>query len=217
MLTRVIGMSLISFFGTLLFRIYIRTLRLVTLYPERVDQFHQKSYPVIIVFWHGRQLIMPFAYRGKAAYVLVSQHRDGEYVHQILRRLGFGTVRGSTTRGAIHAVNQLVDLANAGEDIVFTPDGPRGPRCIVQPGVVYIAQKTGLPIIPLAFGAKRKHVFQSWDRFQFPMPWTRSVFVWGNPLWVMPSAGDEERIKKCKELEGTLNQLCDEADHYFSS
>lgn len=217
MLTRFIGMSLISFCGTLFLRIYMSTLRLITLYPDRVDQFHQKNHPVIIAFWHGRQLIMPFAYRGKFGHVLVSQHRDGEYVHQILRRLGFGTVRGSTTRGAIHAVSQLVNLGNAGSDIVVTPDGPRGPRCIVQPGVVYVAQKTGLPIIPLAFGAKRKYVFRSWDRFQLPMPWTRSVFVWGDPLWVRSSAGDAERIEKCKELEGALNQLCDEADHYCTS
>ena len=203
--------------GTPVLRMHARTLRLDTLYLERVDQFHRKRQPVIIAFWHGRQLMMPFAYRGISGYVLVSQHRDGRYIHEVLRRLGFGTVRGSTTRGGVRAVSELVALAKAGSDIVFTPDGPRGPRCVAQPGIAYVAQKTGLPIVPLAFGAARKHVFQSWDRFQLPMPWTRSVFVWGEPLWVARDGGKIERERTCKEIENALNRLCDEADRYCAS
>lgn len=203
--------------GTALLRVYAKTLRTRTLYPERIDNFHKNKMPVIIAFWHGRQLMMPFAYRGTSGYVLVSQHRDGEYIHGILKRLGFGTVRGSSTRGGMHAVSKLVSLAHEGSDIVFTPDGPQGPRCVAQSGIVYIAQKTGLPIVPLAFGAAKKHVFQSWDRFQLPLPWTRSVFVWGEPLWVHDQTGKTEREKKCKDLEGALNRLCDEADQYCTS
>ncbi|MBQ27473.1 MAG: hypothetical protein CMH81_04950 [Nitrospiraceae bacterium] len=203
--------------GTALLRIYAKTLRIHTLYPERIDQFHKKRMPVIIAFWHGRQLMMPFAYRGKSGYVLVSQHRDGEYIHGILQRLGFGTVRGSTTRGGMRAVGELLSLAQAGSDLVFTPDGPRGPRCVAQSGIAYVAQKTGLPIVALAFGAAKKYVFQSWDRFQLPLPWTRSVFVWGEPLWVHRESGKIEREEKCKEIEDELNRVCDEADQYCLS
>ena len=200
--------------GTAVLKLHAKSLRIDTLYPERIDQFHHKHMPVIIAFWHGRQLMMPFAYRGTSGHVLVSQHRDGEYIHGILRRLGFGTVRGSTTRGGMRAVSELVSLARAGSDIVFTPDGPRGPRCVAQQGLAYVAQKTGLPIVPLAFGAAKKYVFQSWDGFQLPLPWTRSVFAWGEPLWVDPSGGKPERDAKCKEIDDALNQLCDEADRH---
>ncbi len=203
--------------GSVLLRLYVKTLRIHTLYPERVDLFHKKRMPVIIAFWHGRQLMMPFAYRGLSGYVLVSQHRDGEYIHGILKRLGFGTVRGSTTRGGMRAVKELVSLAQTGSDLVFTPDGPRGPCCVAQSGIVYVAQKTGLPIIALAFGAAKKHVFQSWDSFQLPLPWTRSVFVWGRPLWVHRECGKSERDEKCKEIENELNRVCDEADQHCLS
>ncbi len=212
-----LAMHLLPLVGPPLLQIYAKSLRIRTLYPERVDQFHDKGMPVIIAFWHGRQLMMPFAYRGSAGHVLVSQHRDGEYIHSILQRLGFGTVRGSTTRGGMRAASELMALARRGEDVVFTPDGPRGPRCVAQPGIVYVAQKTGLPIVPLAFGAARKHVFQSWDGFQLPIPGTRSVFIWGEPLRVPPNCGKLERAGKCHEIGDALNRLCDEADQYCTS
>ena len=216
-MTQFFSKQLFPFIGATLLQSYVKTLWIDTLHQERIDQFHEKRMAVIIAFWHGRQLMMPFAYRGTSGHVLVSRHRDGEYIHRILCHLGFGTVRGSTTRGGTNAVSKLMLLAKTGSDIVVTPDGPQGPRCVAQPGIAYIAQKTGLPIVPLAFGAAKKHVFQSWDRFQLPMPWTRSVFVWGEPLWVEYQCGKTGREKKCKEISDALNRLCDEADRYCAS
>ena len=133
------------------------TLRIRTLHAERVRTFWESGRGVVIAFWHSRQLMMPLCYGGSRLYVLISEHRDGELIHRIVRRFGFDTIRGSTTRGGARALRQMARLGRAGGDLAVTPDGPRGPRCIAQPGVVELAKLTGLPIIPLTFAASKKN------------------------------------------------------------
>ncbi len=123
---------------------------------EPVDQLYAQGKQIIIAFWHGQQLMMPLAYRGKNAHILISQHRDGEMICRIVKRFGFGAVRGSSTRGGGVALRQLIRLGRSGVDLVVTPDGPKGPRHIVQKGVIQLAQATGLPIVPLTFACSKK-------------------------------------------------------------
>jgi lysophospholipid acyltransferase (LPLAT)-like uncharacterized protein len=154
------------------------TLRLRTLYPERVDALWRTDQPVIIAFWHGRQAMMPLAYRRRQITkqarieILVSQHRDGELIARVMRWFKFGCVRGSTTRGGSRALRQLVRSARAGADLAVTPDGPRGPRCVAQAGVIELAKLTGLPIVPLTFAASKKNCSRVGTglncRFPFP-------------------------------------------------
>lgn len=126
---------------------------------------------MIIAFWHGQQLMMPLAYRGRQARILISQHRDGELIYRIVKRFGFGAIRGSTTKGGQEALRQLIRSGQQGVDLVITPDGPKGPRHIVQPGVIALAKATGLPIIPLTFGCSKKKSFpvgiNLWSRIRF--------------------------------------------------
>ena len=133
------------------------TLRTRTLHGERVWAFWESGRGVIIAFWHGRQLMMPLCYGGSRLYILISEHRDGELIHRIVRRFGFDTIRGSTTRGGVRALRQMARLGRADADLALTPDGPRGPRCVAQPGVVELAKLTGLPIVPLTFAASKKN------------------------------------------------------------
>ena len=133
------------------------TLRVRTLHADRIKTFWETGRPVIVAFWHGRQLMMPLCYGGSRLSILISEHRDGELIHRIVRRFGFDTVRGSTTRGGARALRQLVRLGRSGADLAVTPDGPRGPRCVAQAGVVELAKLTGLPIIPLTFAASKKN------------------------------------------------------------
>lgn len=133
------------------------TLRLRTLYPERVEARWTEGKNVIITFWHGRQLMMPLAYKGSHVEIFISAHRDGELIARILGWFGFGAVRGSTTRGGSRALRGLVRVGRAGADLVVTPDGPRGPRCVAQAGVIELAKLTGLPILPLTFAASKKN------------------------------------------------------------
>ncbi len=126
---------------------------------EHVDRLYRQGRHIIIAFWHGQQLMMPLAYRGRAANILISRHRDGELVCRIVKHFGFGAIRGSTTRGGSGALRQLIRAGRQGVDLVMTPDGPQGPRHVVQPGVLALAKSTGLPIIPLTFACSKKKRF----------------------------------------------------------
>jgi len=121
-----------------------------------VDQLYAQGKRIIIAFWHGQQLMMPLAYRGNGAHILISQHRDGEMICRMVKRFGFGAVRGSSTRGGSVALRQLIRLGRSGVDLVVTPDGPKGPHHVVQKGVIQLAQATGLPIVPLTFACSKK-------------------------------------------------------------
>ncbi len=118
---------------------------------------YQKGTSIIFAFWHGRQLMMPFVYRGKRAYILISQHRDGEMIHRVIRQFGFQSVRGSTTRGGGLALRQLVRYGRQGADLVVTPDGPKGPKWKVQEGVIHLAKLTGLPVVPVTVAYSKKN------------------------------------------------------------
>jgi lysophospholipid acyltransferase (LPLAT)-like uncharacterized protein len=148
-------------------RLIGKTMNLSTVGGETVDAFVRKGTPIIIAFWHGRQLLMPLAYRGTSASILISQHRDGEIIARIMKYFGFGSIRGSSTRGGFQAVRQLLKVARQGQDVIVTPDGPRGPACQVQPGVIYLAKVTGLPIVPLTFACSKKKSFQVGTSFRF--------------------------------------------------
>jgi lysophospholipid acyltransferase (LPLAT)-like uncharacterized protein len=162
-LWRRLTLLVLPFLGYVLIRAVGRTLRLRTVGAEQVESLWTAGQNVIIAFWHGRQVMMPLAYSRrritKAARIeiLVSRHRDGELIARVLRRFDFGTVRGSTTRGGGRALLEMVRQGRAGADLAVTPDGPRGPRCLAQPGIIELAKLTGLPIVPLTFAASKKN------------------------------------------------------------
>ena len=155
-----VGAGLIGLLG--------KVIRIRTEGAEIVDDLYRRNHRVIIAFWHSRQLMMPLVYRGREAHILISQHRDGELIHRIVARFGFRSVRGSTTRGGAAALRQLIKLGRSGLDLVVTPDGPKGPRQVVQIGVIQVARATGLPIVPLTFGCSKKKSSRagiaSWSR-----------------------------------------------------
>ncbi len=161
-------MTLLPPLGAGLIRLLGKAVRIRTEGAENVDNVYQSGQRIIIAFWHSRQLMMPLVYRGREAHILISQHRDGELIHRIVTRFGFRSVRGSTTRGGAAALRQLIRLGRSGVDLVVTPDGPKGPRQVVQIGVIQIARATGLPIVPLTFGCSKKKSLRagiaSWSR-----------------------------------------------------
>ena len=150
-------MALLPPIGYAVIRALGRTLRIRTLHADRVNAFWKAGRPVIVDFWHGRQLMLPLCYGGSRLSILISEHRDGELIHRIVRRFGFDTIRGSSTRGGVRALRQLARLGRSGADLAVTPDGPRGPRCVAQAGVVELAKLTGLPILPLTVAASKKN------------------------------------------------------------
>ena len=147
---------LIPWLGYSVIRVLRWTMPIQVIHDEQALRFWKEGRNFILAFWHSRQLMMPFIYKGKKIQILVSQHRDGELIARTVSRFGFKAARGSTTRGGALGLRELIRSARAGWDLAMTPDGPRGPECVVQPGVIALAKMTGLPIVPATFNTSKK-------------------------------------------------------------
>ena len=191
------------------------TLRPVYVQRQFERQVWQAGRPVVLAFWHGRMVYFIHLYHRQRFTVLVSQSQDGEIISQILARFGVHTTRGSTSRGGTRALLEVVKRLRQGFHIGITPDGPRGPRYQVQPGIVMIAKKTGAPILPATYSAKWRTVFGSWDAFLLPLPFSRVVVVYGEPVYVPPDASGALLQTKRSEVEARLQQITALADGYF--
>ena len=135
---------------------------------------------------------------------MTSENFDGEWIARIIHRFGYGSARGSTSRGGRKALRQMVRDMAAGRATAFTVDGPRGPARRVQPGAVWLAMLTGNPILPLHLEAERYWTLRSWDRTQVPQPFTRVSLVLGPPMDV-PRDADVETTRR--DLEAVLLAL----------
>jgi lysophospholipid acyltransferase (LPLAT)-like uncharacterized protein len=191
------------------------TIRKKELYAERPKKVWDGGQYLIGAFWHQRLLMMPFIpFRGRAG-MLISQHLDGEFITRAVRPFGIDSVRGSTTRGSLSALRGMVRYYQNGGNLAITPDGPQGPRHKVQMGVIELAKQTGAPLFPVAYGASRKIVFNSWDRFILPLPFCRVVFLWGEPVFVPRDSDRRQMEERRQELEERLLRLTEEADLLF--
>lgn len=190
------------------------TMRMRIIGGDIPQSFHDRGEGVINVSWHGRLLMIPFAYTGKGAYVLVSSHGDGEIIANVIKRFGLNVVRGSSSKGGKEALRELVRLARENRDLGVTPDGPRGPAERVKPGVAQLARLTGKPVIPVAFSCSRARRFASWDRFLVPYPFSRGVVVWGEPLFCRD--GEEFEAFRLR-VEQALRETTARADGHFHS
>lgn len=161
---------------------------------ENFRPFWRGGKPVVFTLWHGRLLPCTYHHRHQGVVTLVSLHRDGEYITRAVRRWGYTAVRGSSSRGGLEALRELIRHVKKGRSLAITPDGPRGPREKMKPGPVIIAQRTGAPIIPVVSGASRARYFGGWDRFLIPMPFARLQIAYGEPVFV-PRDADEQQLQ----------------------
>ena len=145
-------MKFIAFIASLLIRGLHSTLRLRHVHAERLTNFPQ----YIIAFWHRHLLLMLHSKYRRPITVIISQSKDGEYIARVFDWYGVESVRGSSTRGGTAAFREIIRDAREGKNIAFTPDGPKGPAQVAKDGVVVAAKATGLPIVPIAFAAKKK-------------------------------------------------------------
>ena len=130
-----------------------------------------------------------------------------------IRWLGFGHLRGSSTRGGARALRDLSRVLREGFDVGLTIDGPRGPRGSVQQGVIELSRMTGSAVIPVSNSSKPRKLFRSWDAFQLPLPFARVVVSYGEPFVVPPEAGESERERYRVLLEERLGELTSRLDH----
>ena len=192
-----------------------RTVRFEVIHPEIPKSFWEKEIPFILVFWHGRLLMISHSYEGKKVGFLASTHRDGQVVGKALQQFGFHMILGSTTRQGFSAFKNMFRALQNGSDVAVTPDGPKGPLQKAQIGVIELSRITGRPIVPVTFSASKKIVFNSWDRFVLPYPFSRGVFIWGEPIHVDPKGDRTHLEEKRLLLEGRLNEITEQADHFF--
>ena len=161
----------------------------------------------IMAFWHGRILPATVYFQRRGIVVITSENFDGEWIAGIIERFGYGTARGSTSRGAVRALVQLKRDMAAGKPAAFTLDGPRGPARVAQPGAIWLAKATGNPIVPFHIESDRYWTANSWDRTQVPKPWSTVAIVIGEPMAIAADA-DERAIEAGRvALEERLRAL----------
>ena len=168
---------------------------------------------LIWVFWHNRVFSMPLVYRRYLSFwsgaVLTSPSKDGEIIVEVMKRFGVEAVRGSSNRSSVNALRRLVSYleVNNGSDVVITPDGPRGPVHVLQPGVIKLAQITGFPILPITVRYGRSISLKTWDKFEIPFPFSK-VKVLFNPFHDIKNTSDKQEFEAMRvSLEEELKTL----------
>lgn len=170
----------------------------------------------IYLFWH-EYILLPLDRRGRNGItMLLSRHRDADILAKIARRVGFGTVRGSTFDGGSASLRELIQTSRT-QHLTITPDGPRGPRRKLSLGPIFLASKLQLPIVPLGFGYDRPWRLNSWDRFAIPRPFSKARVIWG-PQMHIPKRIDRVGLEHYRvEVERMITYLCGEAEAWAES
>jgi len=181
------------------------TMRWETSGQENLDAVKAAGRQPIYCLWHDRIFAGTYFLRDRGIIVITSQSLDGEYIARFLKRFGFGTVRGSSSRGGVKALVEMIRHMRAGLPMAFTVDGPRGPRYVAKTGPVILAKKTGNPVLPFSVECSSFWTVNSWDRMQIPRPFTRALFMIGEPIYVPDETDDvaieNKRIELQEELE----------------
>lgn len=202
-------MKIVSFLAAMFIRALNATLRVRHARVQNIVSTPQ----YILAFWHAHLLLMLHSRHRKPIAVMTSRSKDGDYMASVFDWYGgIDTARGSSTRGGGAALRELLRLSRAGKNIAFTPDGPKGPARVLKEGVIFAARASGLPIVPVIFAAKKKRLLRSWDRMIIPHPFSKAIFLYGDPMLV-PRDGDVEEWRL--KVEKAMNALTDEAENDF--
>ena len=199
---------------------YLRTCLTEMSVAAAVKDLMLSGQPVIYALWHCH-LLFPLYYVRRhlpqmpPLVVMASPSRDGEFIGNIARGLGFTVCFGSRRKGGVQALQRLVDSCRQGYSCGLIADGSRGPARVAQKGPLYLAREARAPIIPLAVACSRKIAFNTWDRFELPLPFSRLAVLVGEPLLVQP--GDRGRLLEDRrlDLETRLNLLFERSQHFF--
>lgn len=204
--------ALAGLLGKWLIATYYMTVRIVD-EPETLAMFNRNpSPPGVYAFWHSHQLSAVWHFRRVGAGILISASKDGEYIARIARSLNFVPMRGSSSRRGAAGLKGLIALGKSGRPIAITPDGPKGPRYTVNPGILAMAQSTGHPIVPFGIGLSSFWELPSWDKFRIPKPFSRGISGLGRPIHV-PTKADEDTLKAlAEEVKRSMLELEERLD-----
>lgn len=200
---------------------YLRTCPAEIQISSEVNKLVLSGRPLIYTIWHC-QLLYPLYYVRRyypqlpPIVVMASPSRDGEFIGEVARGLGFTVCFGSRRKGGVQALQRMADFFRQGNSCGLIADGSRGPARVAQKGPLYLARVTGAPLIPLAVAASRKTTFNTWDRFELPLPFSRLAVLVGEPLYVQATDRGNLLEGRRLDLETSLNLLFDQSQKYFS-
>lgn len=174
---------------------------------ERLDAIYASNHRAIFTSWHSCIFGATWMWRNRGIVVMSSQSRDGEFIGRFIKRLGYGTARGSASRGSGRALAQMSECLANGIDAGFTIDGPRGPAYVAKAGAVTLARHSGQAIFPFHVAARRYFALPSWDRLQIPWPFTRTLTLIAEPIYVPREASPQEVEANQQALQSALDRL----------
>lgn len=180
--------------------------------PE-AEEMEKAGKNFIFAVWHNQQMFLLYPFRGRKICSLISLSDDGEYIARVLPRFGMKAVRGSTTRGGARALIKLMNIAEAGYCPMLTPDGPRGPIYRVQPGILFLAKKTGLPIVPVGTALSHKFKVGSWDKMRIPLPFGSTALTYGKMIYVSEHS---DMDAAAAELKAELDKATDHSERFIN-
>ena len=191
-----------------------RTLRYEV--DDRGDIFNRSTdEPAIGAVWHNRLLILPMVLRRflpeRRGAALISASRDGAWIAELVKKVGFDAVRGSSSRQGVTAVLQMAEVLALGSDVVIAPDGPRGPAYQIGQGIIFLAQKSGAPVFPVHLEYSRSWRVKSWDRFFLPRPFSKVRVIFGPPHVVAETSTDEAFEAERLRLQDAMMSLVEES------
>ena len=205
---------LVGLIGPVVIRLWTKSLR-IHLSGLAVEDGAFILPRAIFVMWHQRLHTLTGCFRDLGVLTLVSQHADGELLARLLHGLGYGAIRGSTTRGGVRALREILEQAGGNARIAVTPDGPRGPPLVMQQGPIYLASQLGLPIVPATASFSHARRLKTWDEFLVPRPFTRALIRLGDPQHV-PDGLDREGLEEHrKKIEMYCRAFTEETDRDF--
>jgi lysophospholipid acyltransferase (LPLAT)-like uncharacterized protein len=188
-----VPLDIVSAFLLLTCSILGRTWRFSISGTKEIDPFKCRDKGVIFCFWHSNILPLTYIFRGIGVYAVVSSSKDGDRATAIAQRLGHGVIRGSSTRGGVAVIRQCIKVLENGKNVVLIPDGPRGPRQEVKPGIAFIALKTNAPVYPVIANTKNAWRLNSWDKFIIPKPFSHINIIIKEPIKI--NKKEDERIQ----------------------
>lgn len=171
-------------FGHLLLLLAGHWTKITVIGAEHMREVHRQGSGFTWVLWHGRMLMPIFHRRNCGCIAMVSEHQDGELIARIIHKIGYDTSRGSSTRGGARAFVEMVKKLREGGEGAMLPDGPKGPRHCFKPGTMLLAQRAQIPMLHITFGSYPAWTFRSWDRFTVPKPFSKTILLISEPIWV---------------------------------
>jgi lysophospholipid acyltransferase (LPLAT)-like uncharacterized protein len=208
---------LIGWIGYFVINIIGRTVRWQSEGDSYLEEIYQSGNRAIFTFWHGRIFPATYYWRKRGIVVMTSMNRDGEAIAQCIQRFGYGTARGSSSRGGFRALVELARRIREGRDAAFTIDGPRGPKYVAKQGPVLLAMKTGSAIFCFHISMKHKIQLKSWDEFQIPLPFTPALVLKAQPIWVPPDASEQQLRDLHEHMQNVLDALRKDGDARWQS